>query len=85
MPRIQVVDDGQGLGQDDAGIVHQDRYPAHRIQLSMLGAELLAGAQVDAVVVRHQPLEGQGDAHAVGGGAVEETVELHGKGSAGFR
>ena len=61
-----------------AVVVDQRRHEALRIVLEVIGADLLALAQVHVVLFRLQPLHVQRDTHAIGGGRAEVGVVLHG-------
>ncbi|MNC23608.1 hypothetical protein D3C75_716380 [compost metagenome] len=73
---VEVVDDGQGLGQQSA-IDIEHRHTANRTALAMFATVLLTDPQVDALVVVGQLLQRERNTHPVRSGAIEETVELH--------
>src|SRR5688572_13924887 len=75
---VEVLDDRERLREAPL-TDHQRRHEPLRVQLEVAGRALFALAQVDEAALGREPLQVQGDAHAVRGGGAEVIVEEHGQ------
>ena len=75
---VQVLDDRYGLAEDPARVLER-WHESLRIEREVVLVPVLATApdKVQRHVLDLEPLEVQGNPHAVGGGAAEIGVELH--------
>ena len=74
---VEIFDDDGGIDHDLAVVVER-RHHAVRIEREIFGLELIAGEQVELLLLERQPLGVEHEAHALAAGRLRRVVELEG-------
>ena len=73
---VEELEDGERLGERQLPFLDQRRYRAERVDGQEALAVLLAGREIDDMLLGRQPLQGQRHPHAEGGGRAPEGIQL---------